>query len=77
MLNGAKSFVNFWLNDVYIGDKLWHHAGDFANREPAKHKLVMDAIHRGDCISVYNPGAFVNIFVRSGYHLEGMKVVPD
>lgn len=77
MFGGGKSFVNYWINDTYYNDKIWHHAGDFANREPARHKAVMDAIHRGDCISVYNPGSSVNIFVRKGYHLEGYKVVKD
>jgi len=50
---------------------------EFKNREPSKHKYVMEAIHNGDCISVYNPGSFTNIFVRTGYHLDGMKVVED
>ena len=69
--------MNFWLTDTFIDGKLWHRAGDFANREPAKHKLVMDAIHKGQCISVYNPGAFVNVFVKKGYHLDGLKVNQD
>ena len=77
MLNGGNSFVNYWINDTYYNGKIWHHAGEFKNREPSRHKFVMEAIHNGDCISVYNPGSFVNIFVRSGYHLDGMKVVPD
>lgn len=75
--NGGKSFMNFWLTDTFINGKLWHRAGDFANREPAKHKLVMDAINKGQCISVYNPGAFVNVFVKKGYHLDGLKVNKD
>ena len=62
---------------VCINDKLWHKSGDYRNREPAKHKLVMEAVRKGDCIPVYNPGSFVNIFVRAGYHLDGMKVVSD
>lgn len=77
MFNGDKSFVNYWINDTYYNGKIWHKAGEFKNREPARHAAVMDAIHKGDCISVYNPGSFVNIFVRSGFHLEGLKVVPD
>lgn len=77
MLKGSSSFMNYWVNDTYIGENLWHKAGEFTNREPSKHKLVMDAIHNGDCISVVNPGSFTNIFVRTGYHLEGMKVVHD
>lgn len=76
-LMGGKSFMNYWVNDVYIDDKLWHRSGDYKNREPAKHKLVMEAVHKGDCVPVYNPGSFVNIFVRAGYHLDGMKVVSD
>ena len=77
MLKGSSSFMNYWVNDTYIGESLWHKAGEFTNREPSKHKLVMDAIHNGDCVSVVNPGSFTNIFVRTGYHLEGMKVVHD
>ena len=77
MLKGSSSFMNYWVNDTYIGENLWHKAGEFTNREPSKHKLVMDAIHNGDCVSVVNPGSFTNIFVRTGYHLEGMKVVHD
>lgn len=77
MLQGGKSFVNYWINDTYYNGKIWHKAGEFKNREPGKHKFVMEAIHNGDCISVYNPGSFVNIFVRSGYKLDGLKVVPD
>ena len=79
MLKGGRSFVNYWINDTYYNDRIWHHAGDYANREPARHKYVMDAIHNGDCISVYNPGSSVNIFVRTGYHLDNdtLKVVPD
>ena len=77
MLKGSSSFMNYWVNDTYIGESLWHKAGEFTNREPSKHKLVIDAIHNGDCVSVVNPGSFTNIFVRTGYHLEGMKVVRD
>lgn len=77
MLNGGPSFVNYWINDTYYNGKIWHRAGEFKNREPSKHKFVMEAIHNGDCISVYNPGSFTNIFVRSGYHLDGLKVVKD
>ena len=57
--------------------ELGKQAGDYANREPARHKLVMNAMRDGNCISVKNPGSYTNIFVRTGYHLEGMKVVQD
>ena len=77
MFNGGKSFVNYWINDTYCDGRLWHRAGEFKNREPRKHSAVMEAIRNGDCISVYNPGSFVNIFVRTGYHLENLKVVED
>ena len=77
MLKDSSSFMNYWVHDTYIGENLWHKAGEFTNREPSKHKFVMDAIHNGDCVSVVNPGSFTNIFVRTGYHLEGMKVVHD
>lgn len=77
MLKGGESFVNYWINDTFFNNKLWHHAGEYKNREPMRHKAVMEAIHNGDCISVYNPGSFVNVFVRAGYHLEGLKVVKD
>ena len=77
MLKGSSSFMNYWINDTYIGENLWHKAGEFTNREPSKHKLVMEAIRNNDCVSVVNPGSFTNIFVRTGYHLEGMKVVKD
>lgn len=76
-INGGSSFMNYWVNEVCIGDKIWHKAGDYANREPARHKLVMNAMKDGNCISVKNPGSYTNIFVRAGYHLEGMKVVQD
>lgn len=77
MLKGGSSFMNYWINDTYIGDKLWHKAGDYKNREPAKHSLVMKAMRDGNCICVKNPGSYTNIFVRTGYHLEGMKVVAN
>lgn len=77
MFNGGKSFVNYWINDTYCDGRLWHRAGEFKNREPSKHSAVMEAIRNGDCISVYNPGSFVNIFVRTGYRLENLKVVED
>jgi hypothetical protein len=77
MLNGGRSFMNYWVNDTYLDGKLWHKDGDYKNREPARHKFVMEAMRNGDCISVLNPGSFTNIFVRSGYHLDGMKVVED
>ena len=77
MLNGGPSFLNYWINDTYVENKIWHHAGEFTNREPHRHKLVMNEIHSGNCISVYNPGSFVNIFVRAGWHLEDTKVVKD
>ena len=77
MLEGDKSFMNYWLCDTYIDDKIWHHAGDYSNREPARHKYVMQAIRDGNCITVYNPGSFTNIFVRSGYRLDGMRVVSN
>lgn len=76
-INGGSSFMNYWVNKVCIGDKVWHKAGDYANREPARLKLVMNAMRDGNCISVKNPGSYTNIFVRTGYHLEGMKVVQD
>lgn len=77
MFNGGKSFVNYWINDTYYNGKIWHKAGEFKNREPARHKFVMEAIHNGDCVSVFNPGSFVNIFVRVGWRLENMRVVKD
>ena len=77
MLGGGKSFLNYWLCDTYIDDKLWHCAGDYSNREPSKHKLVMNEFNNGNVITVENPGSFTNVFVRSGYHLEGLKVVKD
>lgn len=77
MLNGGKSFMNYWVNDTYLDGKLWHKAGDYKNREPMRHKFVMEAMRNGNCISVVNPGSFTNIFIRAGYKLDGMKVVPD
>ena len=77
MLNGNTSFMNYWVKDSYINDKLWHRSGEYTNREPHNHKFVADAINKGYCISVYNPGSFVNVFVRKGYHLDGLKVVRD
>ena len=77
MLNGNTSFMNYWIRDSYINDKLWHRSGEYTNREPHNHKFVVDAINKGYCISVYNPGSFVNVFVRKGYHLNGLKVVRD
>lgn len=76
-LKGGPSFMNYWINDTYVDGKLWHKSCDYANREPAKHALVMEAMRNGNCIAVTNPGSYTNIFVRSSYHLEGMKVVPD
>jgi hypothetical protein len=77
MLKGGSSFMNYWVNDTYLDGRLWHHAGDYANREPARHKYVMEAMRNGDCISVLNPGSYTNIFTRASYHLEGMKVVKN
>lgn len=74
---GGRSFINYWVNDTMYEDKLWHKAGDYKNREPNRHKAVMEAMRRGDCISIYNPGSFTNVFVRNGYHLDGLKVVKD
>ena len=77
MLGGGKSFLNYWLCDTYIDDKIWHRAGDYSNREPSRHKLVVNEFNNGNVITVENPGSFTNVFVRSGYHLEGLKVVKD
>jgi hypothetical protein len=77
MLKGGSSFMNYWVNDTYLDGRLWHHAGDYANREPARHKYVMEAMRNGDCISVLNPGSYTNIFTRASYHLEGMKVIKN
>jgi hypothetical protein len=77
MFNGGPSFMNYWVNDTYNNDALWHSAGEYKNREPCRHKLVMEATRNGNVISVRNPGSFTNIFVRTGYHLDGLKVVPD
>lgn len=41
--------------------------GDLTNRGPNKHRLVTDAISRGDCVSVITPGSFTNVFIRSGH----------
>ena len=77
MLAGGTSFMNYWTQDVFLDGRIWHRAGDYANREPAKHSFVRDAMLRGECVQVNNPGSFTNIFVRTGYHLEGMSVVKD
>lgn len=77
MLTGEASFMNYWTRDVFLKDRIWHRAGDYANREPSKHSFVRDAMARGECIQVKNPGSFTNIFVRTGYHLEGMSVIKD
>lgn len=74
---GAASFMNYWISDAYIDGKLWHRAGEYRNREPNKHKHVVDSINNGSMIVINNPGSFTNIFVRKGYHLDGMRVVKD
>ena len=76
-VKGDSSFMNYWVNDTYIGDTLWHKAGEYKNREPSKHALVMKAYKNGDAIKVKNPGSYTNVFIRNGYHLEGLKVVAD
>lgn len=77
MMRGGTSFMNYWTKDVYFDGRLWHRAGEYKNREPARHSAVMSAMRDGSCISVHNPGSYTNVFVRAGFHLEGLKVVPD
>lgn len=77
MLKGSTSFMNYWIEDVYLDGRLWHKAGEYKNREPNKNKAVQEAYRTGKCIAVKNPGSFTNVFVKSGYHLEGLKVVKD
>lgn len=76
-IKGGKSFMNYWIKDTFIEGKSWHKAGEYKNREPAHNKYVQEAYRNGDCICVHNPGSFTNVFVRSGYHLEGLNVVKD
>lgn len=77
-LKGSPSFMNYWIKDV-IGDngKPWHKAGEYKNREASRNQEVQKAYRRGDVICVKNPGSYTNIYVREGYHLDGMKVVKD
>ena len=77
-MKGCPSFMNYWINDVK-GDngKPWHKAGEYKNREASRNSEVTAAYRRGDAICVQNPGSFTNVYVRDGYHLEGMKVVKD
>ena len=63
-LKGQSSFMNYWVADVEYNGKIWHKAGDYANREPSKNSAVVEAYHNGSCIQVKNPGSFVNIFHR-------------
>lgn len=73
----GSSFMNYWVEDSYYNGALWHKAGDYKNREPGRHRFVAEAVRDGRCIPVKNPGSYTNVFVRSGYHLDGMSVVPD
>jgi hypothetical protein len=77
MLKGGPSFMNYWVKDTYLEGRLWHKAGDYANREPCRHKFVMEATRNGNVIAVKNPGSYTNVFVRTGFHLEGFKIVKD
>jgi len=64
-LKGTSSFMNYWKNNTYIGNNLWHKKGDYTNREPLKNKEVVNAYKNGDAIAIKNPGSFVNIFIRN------------
>lgn len=77
MMKGGVSFMNYWTEDVYLDGRLWHKAGEYKNREPNRNQYVQEAYRSGKCIPVKNPGSFTNVFIRSGYHLEGLKVVSD
>ena len=62
---GGSSFMNYWVKDTYLDGKLWHMAGDYANREPSKNSYVMKAYREGNAIKVKNPGSFVNVFIKN------------
>lgn len=77
-LKGCPSFMNYWIRDVNGDDgKPWHKAGEYKNREASRNSEVTAAYKRGDVIQVNNAGSYTNVYVREGYHLEGMKVVKD
>lgn len=77
-LKGCSSFMNYWIRDVNGDDgKPWHKAGEYKNREASRNSEVTAAYRRGDVIQVHNPGSYTNVYVKEGYHLEGMKVVKD